>query len=276
MDKLILTVAPAAPPAMLDAHPDLPRTPEQIADEVVRAWQAGAAIAHLHVLDEDGRPTVELAAFCRTVTLIRERCDIIVEGSTGGLGTLSAAERCVALQADIEMASLNPGSVNYGRHVYINSPDDIDYWVQEMRCRGIKPGISIFDASWVENALSYARDGLLDSPLVFNLVLGQRGAMPATVRNLLYLVESLPPGSIWEVTGHEGHDLQAAVWAIALGGHARAGFEDGIDYRRGERAPSNAALIERLVRIARETGREIASPTEARALLGLHRTAPLS
>ena len=269
MDKLIITVAPGAPPARLAVYPDLPRTPEQIADEVVRTWQSGTAIAHLHVLDERGRPTRDLAAFRRTIALIRERCDIIIEGSTGGLTGFSAADRCVALQADVELASLNPGSVNYDQGVYVNSPQDIDYWVQEMYQRGIKPGIAIFEAGMIENALRYARRGLIAEPLLFNFVLGQVGAMPATVRNLMFLVESLPPGAIWEVTGHGGHDLQAVLWAIALGGHARAGYEDNIFYRPSERAASNADLIDRLVRIAHEAGREIASPAEARAFLGL-------
>jgi len=269
MNRLIITVAPAAPQAQLASYPDLPRTPEQIADEVVRAWNAGAAIAHLHVLDETGRPTQDLTAFHRTISLIREQCDIIVEGSTGGLTGFSAADRSVALQADIQMASLNPGSVNYDQGVYINSPHDIDYWVRQMHRRGIKPGIAIFEAGMIENARHYARQGLIAEPLFFNSVLGQVGAMPATARNLMFLVESLPPGAIWEVTGHGGHDLQAVLWAIALGGHARAGYEDNIFYRPGERATSNAALIDRIVRIAREAGRKIASPAEACILLGL-------
>lgn len=274
MDKLMITVAPDAPPVQLKAYSDLPRSPEQIADEVVRAWQSGAAIAHLHVLDEKGRPTQDLAAFRRTIALIREQCDIIIEGSTGGLTGFSAADRCVALQADIEMASLNPGSVNYDQGVYVNSPQDIDYWVREMHRRGIKPGIAIFEAGMIENALRYARQGLIAEPLVFNFVLGQVGAMPATARNLVFLVESLPSGAIWEVTGHGGHDLQGALWAIALGGHARAGYEDNIFYRPGQRAVSNAALIDRIVRIARGAGREIASPSDARALLGLRSPIP--
>ncbi|HEY64866.1 MAG TPA: 3-keto-5-aminohexanoate cleavage protein [Caldilineae bacterium] len=269
MDKLIITVAPCAPPAQLEAYPDLPRTPEQIADEVVRAWNAGAAIAHLHVLDEQGHPTQDLAAFRRTIALIRERCDILIEGSTGGLTGFSAAERSVALQADIDLASLNPGSVNYDRGVYINSPQDIDYWVGEMHRRGIKPGIAIFEVGMIENALRYVRQGLISEPLFFNFVLGQVGALPATARNLVFLIESVPSGSMWEVTGHGGHDLQAALWAIALGGHARAGFEDNIFYRPGERASSNAMLIERIVRIAREAERPIASPAEVRSMLGI-------
>ena len=113
------------------------------------------------------------------------------------------------------------------------------------------------------------RQGLIAEPLAFNLVLGQVGAIPSTATNLMFLVDSLPPGSIWEATGHSGHDLQAAVWAIGMGGHARAGYEDNVFYRPGERAKSNAALIDRIVRIAREAEREIASPSDVRKALGL-------
>ncbi len=269
MDKLIVTVAPDAPAAHLARFPDLPRSPEQIADEVLRAWQAGASIAHLHVLDEQGCPTQDLAAFKRTLDLIRARCDILIEGSTGGLTGFSAADRCVALQAGVNLASLNPGSVNYDQGVYVNSPQDIDYWVREMRRRQVKPAIAVFEAGMIANAMSYAQPGLLTLPPFFNFVLGQRGAMPATARNLLFLVESLPQGALWEVTGHTGHDLEAALWALALGGHARAGFEDNIYYGPGIRAASNASLVERVVRMAHETGRDVASPAEARSLLHL-------
>lgn len=269
MDKLIITVAPCAPPSVLDGYADLPHTPEQIANEVVAAWQSGAAIAHLHVLDEAGRPTTELQAFRRTLHLIRDRCDIIIEGSTGGLTGFGAADRCVALQADIEIASLNPGSVNYDQGVYVNSPQDIDYWVRQMHERKVKPGIAIFELGMIENARRCARQGLIGEPLVFNIVLGQVGAIPATARNLMFLADSLPPGSIWEATGHSGHDLQAALWAVALGGHARAGYEDNIFYRPGERARSNATLIDRIVRIAREAEREIAAASEVRVALNL-------
>lgn len=269
MCKLAIVVAPCSPPAQLEAYPDLPSTPEQIADEVVAAWRSGAAIAHLHVLDEKGHPTQELSAFRRTVDLIQRHCDIIVEGSTGGVTGFSAADRSVALGADIELASLNPGSVNYDRGVYINSPQDVVYWVGEMYRRGIKPDIAVFELGMIENALCHVRQRLIAEPLLFSFVLGQVGAMPATARNLVFLVDTLPAGAIWGATGHGGHDLEVALWSIALGGHARAGFEDNIYYRPGERATSNAQLVERIVRIGREAGREIASPAEARAMLAL-------
>ena len=243
MDNLIVTLAPCVPPAHFNDAPGLQLTPEAIADEVYRAYNAGATLAHLHVLDEQGYPTHDLTAFRRTLELIRERCDIILEGSTGGVSTLSVAERCVSLQTDIELASLNPGSVNYDAGVYVNSPQDIDYWVKDMRARGIKPDIAIFEIGMIANAMRYAAEGLIDTPYLSSFVLGQVGAMPATAKNLSHLVETIPPGSIWGVVGHGGYDLWASSMAILMGGHARAGFEDNVTYRPGEPASSNAQLI---------------------------------
>lgn len=268
-DKLILAVAPCIPPAMARSLADLDLSPEGIADEVVRAYNAGASVAHLHVWDESGQPTTDLTAFNRTIRLIRERCDIVIEGSTGGVSTLSAAERSLALHAHVELASLNPGSVNYDQGVYVNAPDDIAYWAQEMQRRRIKPDFAIFEAGMIANSVRVIDEVGFEAPHLFAFVLGQIGALPATARNLLFLSESLPAGALWSAIGHSGHDLRVSVLAMTMGGHARAGFEDNPYYRPGERAAHNAQLIERLVRIAREIGREIATPVEVRALLGL-------
>jgi len=268
-DKLLVTVAPCIPPYMARDVPGLDLSPEGIAEEVVRACNAGANVVHLHVWDERGQPTTELAAFERTICLIRERCDIVIEGSTGGVNELSPAERSVSLQADIEMASLNPGSVNYDAGVYVNSPDDVAYWVQEMHRRRIKPDVAVFEVGMIANSVRLAEEGWIEPPFLFSFVLGQVGALPATPKNLLFLSETIPVGSLWSVAGHCGHDLRMSSLAMHVGGHARAGFEDNPYYRPGELATSNAQLIERLVRIAREIGREPVSPAEARAILGL-------
>ena len=268
-DKLLITVAPSIPPHMAKDIPGLDLSPEGIAEQVVRAYNAGANVVHLHVWDEQGQPTTEPSTFERTLRLIRERCHIVIEGSTGGLNELSPAERSVSLQADIEMASLNPGSVNYDKGVYINSPDDIAYWAQEMHRRHIKPDIAIFEVGMIASSMKLAQEGWIEPPFLFTFVLGQQGAMPATPRNLLFLSETIPAGSLWCVAGHGGHDLRMSALAMNMGGHVRAGFEDNPYYRPGEVATSNAQLIERLVRIACEIGREIASSVEARSLLGL-------
>jgi 3-keto-5-aminohexanoate cleavage enzyme len=159
--------------------------------------------------------------------------------------------------------------VNFGDQVYVNSPQDIEYWVEQMQRRQIKPTIAIFDVAMIENAMHYVRRGAIAEPPFFNLVLGQPGAIAATPRNLMFLIDSLPQGAPWQAMGHGEHNLAVTLWAIAFGGHARAGYEDSILIREGERATSNAALIDRVVRIAREAERGIASPREARLMLGL-------
>ena len=268
-DRMILTVAPSIPPYMAAGLDGLDLSPEGVADEVVRAAEAGANLAHLHVWDERGQPTTDLSAFRRTLELIRARCDIVIEGSTGGVNTLSPRERSVSLEAGIELASLNPGSVNYDQGVYINSPADIDYWASEMARRGIKPDVAVFEAGMIETARRLAERGLLLEPGLFAFVMGQVGAQPATPRQLMFLVESLPAGAQWSVVGHGGSDLRMSALAMNMGGHVRAGFEDNPYYRPGQRAASNAQLIERLVRLAREVGREPATPTQVRDMLGI-------
>ena len=193
-DKLLITVAPSIPPYLRQGIPGLDLSPEGIADEVVRAWNAGANVVHLHVWDEHGQPTMELDAFRRTLRLIRERCDIVIEGSTGGINTFSAAQRSVSLQAEIELASLNPGSVNYDQGVYVNSPDDIRYWAGEMHRRGIKPDTAIFEAGMIANTPGAGRAGADRATLPVRFRAGEKGAMPATPRNLMYLSEIAPGG----------------------------------------------------------------------------------
>ncbi len=265
--KLLVTVAPCIPSIIAAEIPGLDLSPEGIANEVVRSYNAGANIVHLHVWDEKGQPTVQLSAFKRTVRLIRERCNIIIEGSTGGINTLTPLERSVSLQADIEMASLNPGSVNFERDVYINSPQDIDFWAQEMHRRHIKPDIAIFEVGMIASTVELASKGWIDPPFLYTFLLGQKWAMAASAKNLLFLSESIPPNSLWCGAAHGGYDLWISTLAMNLGGHVRAGFEDNPYYRRGNLAKSNAQLIERLVRIAGELGLEIASPAEARKML---------
>jgi len=240
-----------------------------IAQEVIDAHAAGASIAHLHVWDHDGQPTGDLGAFHRTIARIREGCDIIIEGSTGGVGDLTAAERCVSLHADIEMASLNVGSVNYDQGVYVNSPDDVRFWASEMARRHIKPDIAVFEVGMIQNALRLADEGLLKPPYLFSFVLGQTGALPATPKNLLFLAESVPDGAVWGAAGHGGADLPMSSLAMMIGGHARAGFEDNPYYAPKRAATSNAELVRRLVRIAGELGRPVATPAQARGMLGL-------
>jgi 3-keto-5-aminohexanoate cleavage enzyme len=268
-DKLLLMVAPSIPAGVASQIPGLDLTPEGISQEVIRACNAGACIAHLHVWDEHGLPTSDLSAFRRTIKLIREGCDIIIEGSTGGTHSTSVEGRSVALQTDVEMATLNTGTVNWDNDVYRNSPDDITYWAQEMQRRNIKPDLAAFEVGMIANSLELVARGWVHPPLFYTFILGQQGVMPASPKNLLFLSENLPQDSLWCAAGHGGHDLEVTSWAITMGGQARIGFEDNPYYRPGELAKSNAQLIERAVRLGEEVGRCVATPAEARRMLGL-------
>ena len=270
-DKLLITVAPCIPPYMAKDVPGLDLSPYGIAAEVIRACNAGANIAHLHVWDHKGSPTTDLQAFEESIDLIKAGCDIIIEGSTGGFNELTPAERSISLQANIELASMNPGSVNYDQGVYINSPADILYWASEMHRKTIQPDIAIFEAGMIANSMLLAQGGLIATPYIFTFVLGQQGALPATPKNLLFLTESVPSGSLCFVARHSGWDIRLTVMNMILGGHARTGFEDTPYYTGGDLASSNAQLIERIVRIGRELGREPAPPEEARKILGFRR-----
>ena len=268
-DKLLITIAPCIPSYMANNIPGLDLSPIGLAKEIIRSYNAGANILHLHVWDEKGKPTTELGTFKQTISLVRQETDIIIEGSTGGFNDLTPLQRSTSLQTDIEMASLNPGSVNYEQGVYINSPADVRYWAKTMHKKKIKPDCAIFDTAMISNCINLAKDNLIDEPYVFTFVLGQEGALPATSKNLMFLTESVPSNSLKFVARHSGCDINLTTMNMTLGGHARAGFEDSPYYQPGQIANSNAQLIERIVRIGREIGREPATAMEARTLIGL-------
>lgn len=228
-------------------------------------------MVHLHVRDEHGVPTADLKAFSRTLNLIRRGSDIIIQGSTGGASNLSLEERCVSLEEPrVEVASLNMGSVNFGDGVYINTIPDIRYWADRMKRRRVLPELEVFDLSMMSTSASLAGDATLDSPLHFNFCLGFHGALPADADMLLYLKSKLLPGSSWGMI-HDGMgDLSLLASALGMGASGvRVGFEDSIYFAAGKKARTNALLVERLVELVHQMGLEVATPSEARAMLGL-------
>lgn len=268
-EKLLITVAPCIPTYMAKNVPGLDLSPQSLAEEIIRSYNAGANILHLHVWDEVGNPSTELDTFKKIISLVRKETNIIIEGSTGGFNDLTPAQRSTSLQVDIEMASLNPGSVNYDQGVYINSPSDVRYWTETMHEKSIKPDIAIFDSAMISNSMQFTEEGLIEEPYIFTFVLGQQGAMSATAKNLMFLTESVPSGSLNFVARHSSCDINLSIMNMIMGGHARAGFEDSPFYLPGQLAKSNAQLIDRIVRIGREIGREPATTSEARKILGL-------
>lgn len=269
MEKLIITAAMVGAEVTREDNPNLPLTPEEIAQAAEDAWRAGASIIHLHVRDEQGKATQSAVFFQRAMELIRGRCDAIVQVSTGGAVGMSAEERLQPVTLNPEMASLTTGTVNFADDVFYNPPQLIETFAREMKERGVKPEIEVFDVGMIANALALVKKGLVSQPLHFDLVMGVPGGIPGTPKNLLHLVETLPEGSTWTVAGIGRTELPLGVMAILLGGHVRVGFEDNVYYSRGVLAESNAQLVERIARLARELGREVARPDEARAILGL-------
>lgn len=269
MDKLIITAAVVGAELTREDTPHLPLTPEEIAEEARRSCEAGASVVHLHARDSEGLPTQDPEVYGEIIERVRSRCDAVIQVSTGGAVHMSAEERLAPVSLKPEMASLTTGTVNFGEDVFFNPWDLLVRFAEAMKEHGVKPELEIFDTGMVANAVRLETMGLLSPPLHFDFVLGVPGALPAGVKNLVHLVESLPSGSTWSVAGIGRHQLPMAAAAVILGGHARVGLEDNIFYRKGELAQGNAPLVERVVRIARELGRAVADPDEARALLGL-------
>ncbi len=268
-DKIIVAVAPVganiAPPSVNNL------SPEEVAAEVVACRQAGAAMVHLHVRDETGAQTGDLTAFAHTLDLIGAASDIVIQGSTGGLSSLSLEERCVALNDPrVEVATLNMGSVNFGEDVYINRMPDIRFWADRMAAGRVVPELEIFETGMLAAAKQLTTEGVLKPSYYCNLPLGAHWALPADPRSIFFITSMLPIGMRWSVV-HDGmRDLSLLAAAIGMGTTAvRVGFEDSVWYAPGRAARTNADLVARVVGLIEAMGGVVATPEEARHLLGV-------
>ena len=269
MDKLIITAALTGAETTREHNANLPMTPKEIAQAALEARNAGASVVHIHVRDEEGNPTQDMGIFRETCELIRESCDVIVQISTGGAVGTPPEERLLPLDLRPEMATLTCGTVNFGDEVFENPLPLMERFAIRMMELGTKPELEIFDLGHVANALRLVKRGLIKPPLYFDFVMGVPGGMPGTVHNLIHMTREAPSDSIWQVAGIGRFELQLGIVAIAAGGHVRVGFEDNIYYSKGVLAKSNAELVERIARIAKEAGRDVATPDEARQILGI-------
>jgi 3-keto-5-aminohexanoate cleavage enzyme len=270
MEKMIITAAVTGGVTTRKNNPNLPITPKEIAQAVLDCWNAGASIAHIHAREDDGTPSQRVEVYQEIVTRIREQCDIIINLTTTGWGQSGSEEdRWNHLVCKPEIASYTPGSMNRKDNVMINSPAFVRKLAGKMNEHGVKPEIEIFDFGMINQALKIAKEGLIKNPFLFQFVLGVDGGIPATPKNLLHVVESIPAGSQWSVAAVGRGQLPMNLLGITLGGHIRTGFEDNVYARYGELAKSNAQLVERLTAYAFDLGREIASPAEARKILSL-------
>ena len=272
--KIVVTVAPVCHVGKpVPEGSKNPLTPEEIAADVAACAKAGASMVHLHVRDLTGEQTFDMTQFSRTLDLIREQSDIVIQGSTGGLSTLSLEDRSVCLsEPRVEVASLNMGSVNYGESVYINTLPEIRYWAGRMREEKVVPEMEIFDLSMVETCSKLADEGVLDRPMSYNFCLGKGTAsnLSDTPRNLQFMTALMEPDGHWGLNNDSMKDLHFLGLAIAMGASVvRVGFEDSFYYEEGKTAPTNAFLVEKLVELVRALGCEPATPEEAREILGI-------
>ncbi len=226
-------------------------------------------MVHLHVRDEDGTPTQSRERFSETMDAIRRAApDIVVQTSTGGSVGMSEEERAQPLDLKPEMATLTTGTVNFGEGVFENPYPLVERLFLRMRELGIQPEFEAFDTGMIETAKRLvARHDPQPRHLHFDLVLGVPGGMAGTAASVLHMASILPPGASWSATGIGRSHIPVTLAALAVGGHVRTGFEDTIYYARGQLATSNAELIARVARLTRETGRELATPEQAREIL---------
>ena len=269
MEKLIITVAPTGSVPKKKHTPHVPITPEEIVETGIRCEAAGASVFHVHVRDlTDESPSTDYGLFESVYNGLKSETRLIIQISTGGRAGMTYEDRSARLLLKPEMASLTTGSVNFPNQVYANSPELIRSLARDMQSNGIKPEMEIFDVSMINNALALVAEGLVAPPLHFDFVMGLNGAIPATIENLVHLVRSIPNDATWTVAGIGAAQLPMNTHAILMGGHCRVGLEDCIYYRRGELA-TNEQLVARIAALARELGREIAGPDEAREILKL-------
>lgn len=267
MEKLIITAAVCGAEVTREQTPYIPITPEEIAKEACRARKAGASIVHIHVRDAEGNPTQDVDVFRKTVDIIRSECpDLIIQVSTGGAVGMTAEERLQSIGSMPEMATLDAGTTNFGDDIFVNDLPLMRHFASRMKETKILPEFECFEVGHISNALRAVRDAEPDH-LHFDFVLGVPGACPADLRNLLRMIESLPSGATWTASGIGRHEFEMAAYAILLGGHVRVGMEDNIYLSKGVLAKSNAELVEKAARIAKELGRDVATPDEARGIL---------
>ncbi|MDT3698964.1 MAG: 3-keto-5-aminohexanoate cleavage protein [Thermincola sp.] len=277
--KVIITVAPTGNFQGKEANPNLPIQPDEVAQAVYDSYNAGASVVHLHARDKNGVQTNDVNVFKEMNALVRSKCDIIIENSIAPAlkPGVTAEDGLEALDALPEMASLDMGlsAITFrGLSMLIEwTRPFLRKAAQMMLDRGIKPELEIMNNSNMDDAIDLINAGLLKKPYYFNFVLGMnkvnQGATSFSPKHLMHYVDLLPPDSVFGALGIGPDQMRATTLSVMLGGFARVGFEDNIYYLKGELAKSNAQLVERIARYIHDLGLEVATPAEARDILGL-------
>lgn len=280
-NKRIITVAVTGAWPTRQDNPALPVTPKEIAEDVYECWKAGAAVAHIHVRNDDGTPCTDFERYKETIDLIRAKkdCDICINitSSGGTLGSGSTEDddetRIKPIRELLpEICSYDCGTMNWqNRTILENHPRFLETLGKEAQRLDIKPEIEIFDAGMIYTAEHYVKTGILKAPCHFQLILGAAGGVKATVEDLIMLKNRIPEGSTWAAAGIGRGHVPIMMATISMGGHLRVGLEDNVYYSKGVLAENNAQLVSRAKRLIEEAGYETATPEEARKILGLVR-----
>ncbi len=274
--KLIISCALTGAVTTKKHCPAIPYTPVEIAEEARRAYEAGAAIVHIHARNDDGSPTWNNDTFAQIMAETKKRCPVLINWSTGGAGPMS--ERITHLAQRPHVAALNMGSMNYAKwssekkqfafqFVFTNSFEDIIAFAKAMKQHNVKPEMECFDVGHTNSHRVLAEMGLLEAPYHFSFIMGVLGGIPATARHLAFQAEQVPAGSRWKVIGISREQWKLAMAALSLGGDVRVGLEDNFYLPNGEMAKSNGELVGAAVEMAKMAGRTIATVDEAKALL---------
>lgn len=278
-NKVIITAAVTGAWPKKENNPNVPMTPQEIADDVYACWKAGAAVAHLHMRDDEGNGTMDTAKFEETVNLIHTKypdCDIVLNLTTSGDIHADDEIRVAHVKKlKPEMASYDCGSMNWlNSGLFLNTPKfltDCGLLFQETNT---KPEIEAFDPGMIGNAAYYIKKGVLKTPVHFQFCMGCANGIPGTMKNLIFMKETADElvgkgNYTWSCFGVGHSAMEMLYGAVALGGNIRVGMEDNVMYAKGQLAESNVQFIERAVRVIKEYGKEVATPDEARQILGL-------
>lgn len=271
MEPLIINAAITGMVPMKSDTPHVPITPREIIDDVRRCRDAGASVIHLHAREPDGAPTYKKEIYAEAFHAIREEHpDLLISGSTSGRVYKQFSQRSEVLDLQPDFGSLTLGSMNFARQASVNDPAMIRQLALAMKQRGIVPELELFDLGMAEVAHYLIRKEILQPPYYANILLGSLGTLSATPDNLCAMLRALPEGTTWSATGIGRYQFFVNSLAVTFGGHVRVGLEDAIylDWSSKQLA-TNAALIDRVVRLARACNREIASPAQTREILGM-------
>ena len=271
MDKLIITCAISGAEVTKAHHPSIPYTIEETVIQAYEAYQAGASIIHLHVRTDEGLPTQSKIRYKKVIQAIRKKCpDVIIQPSTGGAVGMNRQTRLKPTELPIEMATLDCGTLNFGGDdIFVNTENDIKYFAKVMKERHIFPELECFEKGHVDMILRLNKKGFIFDPMHFSFVLGVNGGMTGEERDFHFLRESIPQNATYSVAGIGRYEFSIAELSIKYGGHVRVGLEDNIYIEKGVLAKGNKELVEKVVELANKYNREIASPKEARAILGI-------